>query len=344
MMDTDDVSPRIKISSRTALFIAATCGILLAICLVIYFGISEVWDALATAGWSGMAAILCAYLVSLLLCAWSWRVLLVEKYPQNRIMLFLWARWIRDSVGNLLAIVPGAGEAAGARELTKNGLKVNVAAATTIVDMTAEMLSQLIYTFMGLAFLFAYHPDQPAAWWAAGGLVIATIAVIGFLIAQRNGLFLFLETLPEKLGFTRALEGLSDEGSIHTAIQSIYRERNAVASSIGLHLLGWLSGAVETWLALYFMGYTFSAGDVLSLESLVFALRTAAFVVPWAAGVQEGGYIVVGALFGLGPDVALALSLLKRAKEVIAGAPGLLAWHFAEGKRFWKGRLAETQK
>lgn len=343
MMNAEDISSRIKISPRTALFIAATCGILLAICLVIYFGISEVWDALATAGWSGMAAILCAYLVSLLLCAWSWRVLLVEKYPQNRIMLFLWARWIRDCVGNLLAI-PGAGEAASARELVKSGVKLDVAAATTIVDMTTELLSQLIYTFIGLVLLFAYHPDEPAAWWAAGGLLIATVAVVGFLIAQRNGLFLFLETLPEKLGLTRAWEGQLDSGSIHTAIQNIYREKREVAASAGLHLLGWLAGAAETWLALYFMGNQLSAGDVLSLESLVFALRTAAFVVPWAAGVQEGGYIVVGALFGLGPDVALALSLLKRAKEVIAGAPGLLAWHFAEGKRFWKGRLAESQK
>lgn len=92
------------------------------------------------------------------------------------------------------------------------------------------------------------------------------------------------------------------------------------------------------------MGHQLSAGDVLALESLVFALRTVAFVVPWAAGVQEGGYVVIGALFGLGPDVALALSLLKRAKEIIAGAPGLIAWHFSEGKRFWQGRLAASRK
>ncbi|MET0639520.1 MAG: lysylphosphatidylglycerol synthase domain-containing protein, partial [Hyphomicrobium sp.] len=175
-MSTDDASN--TVGSRTALLIAASIGVLLAVALIVYFGISEVWDALVSAGWRGMAAIMCAYLGSLFFCAWGWRVLLIEKYPQNRGLLFLWARWIRDSVGNLLAIIPGAGEAAGARELTKLGLKVNVAAATTIVDMTTEMLSQLIYTFLGLAFLFAYHPDEPAAWWAAGGLVIATVAVV----------------------------------------------------------------------------------------------------------------------------------------------------------------------
>ncbi len=327
-------------NSRVALFIAAMVGIAVAICLVVYFGISGVWDAIATAGWRGMSAILGAYMLSLFFCAWSWRVLLVESHPTHRGMLFLWARWVRDSIGNLLAIIPGAGEAAGARELSKHGLKVSVAAATTITDMTTEMMSQLIYTFLGLAILFVYHPGEQAAWWAAAGLGIATIAVAGFLIAQKNGLILFLETLPARLGFTRAWDGLSDSESVHAAIQSIYREKGAVGASTFLHLLGWLAGAAETWIALWFMNHALSAGDVLSLESLVFALRTAAFIVPWAAGVQEGGYVVIGALFGLGPDVALALSLLKRAREIISGLPGLLAWHFSEGKRLWQSRLA----
>jgi putative membrane protein len=341
-MISDEVSK--FLGSRTAFFIAATAGILLALCLVIYFGISGVWEALSTAGWRGVAAILCAYLASLAFCAWGWRVLLIERYPLNRGPLFLWARWIRDSIGNLLAIVPGAGEAAGARELSKHGLKGKVATATTIVDMTTEMLSQLIYTFMGLVFLFIYHPDEQVAWWASGGLIIATIGVVGFVIAQKNGLILFLETLPARLGFTRAWEELSESDSIHAEIQSIYRERGVVTASIGLHVLGWLAGAAETWIALWFMNRALSAGDVLSLESLVFALRTVAFVVPWAAGVQEGGYVIVGALFGLGPDVALALSLLKRTREVLAGLPGLVAWHVSEGKRLWQGRLAAFRR
>ncbi len=331
-------------NSRVAFFLAAMAGITFAVCLVLYFGAGGVWDAIATAGWRGMGAIIAAYILSLIFCAWGWRVLLVEKNSAHLGVSFLWARWIRDSIGNLLAIIPGAGEAAGARELTKGGLKVNVAAATTITDMTTEMMSQLIYTFMGLAILFVYHPDEPAAWWAAAGLAIATLAVAGFLVAQNKGLILFLETLPAKLGFTRAWEGLSDADSIHDAIRSIYRDKKAVMKSTVLHVFGWLAGAAETWIALYFMNQALSAGDVLSLESLVFALRTAAFIVPWAAGVQEGGYVVIGALFGLSPDVALALSLLKRARELITGLPGLLAWHFSEGRRIWQDRLAASRK
>lgn len=37
------------------------------------------------------------------------------------------------------------------------------------------------------------------------------------------------------------------------------------------------------------------------------AVRSAGFAVPGALGVQEGGFILVGGLFGVGPDLALAL-------------------------------------
>ena len=55
--------------------------------------------------------------------------------------------------------------------------------------------------------------------------------------------------------------------------------------------------------------------------------------VPGALGAQEGGLIVLCALFGIPPDQALALSLVKRAADVALGLPGLLVWQFAESRR-----------
>jgi hypothetical protein len=52
--------------------------------------------------------------------------------------------------------------------------------------------------------------------------------------------------------------------------------------------------------------------------------------------VQEGGYLLLAPLVGLPPDAALALSLAKRAREILLGAPGLLYWFFS--KRLWRRR------
>ena len=72
----------------------------------------------------------------------------------------------------------------------------------------------------------------------------------------------------------------------------------------------------------------------LILESLASGVRGAAFMVPGALGAQEGGLVLFGALLGLPADLALAVSLTKRVRELALGLPGLVAWQWDEG-RHW---------
>ena len=72
---------------------------------------------------------------------------------------------------------------------------------------------------------------------------------------------------------------------------------------------------------------------MLAIEALVFAVRSIAFVVPGALGVQEGAYLLIAPLFGLDPQAAIALSLLKRARDVTIGLPALVAWQAGEGRK-----------
>lgn len=72
----------------------------------------------------------------------------------------------------------------------------------------------------------------------------------------------------------------------------------------------------------------------LILESLGQAIRSAAFVVPAALGIQEGGYLVLGVSIGIAPETAVALSLVKRVRELGLGLPALLLWQRIEAKQF----------
>jgi len=62
--------------------------------------------------------------------------------------------------------------------------------------------------------------------------------------------------------------------------------------------------------------------------------------VPGALGVQEGGCVVLSAALGIGPETGLALSLIKRVRELVLGVPALLVWHFAEGRHLLRSRAA----
>ena len=74
-------------------------------------------------------------------------------------------------------------------------------------------------------------------------------------------------------------------------------------------------------------------GACLVLESLGQAVRSADFAVPGVMGVQEGGFLAIGALYGLPAEVSLALSLVKRVPDLALGLPGLLGWLVLETTR-----------
>jgi hypothetical protein len=92
----------------------------------------------------------------------------------------------------------------------------------------------------------------------------------------------------------------------------------------------------ELWLAAWLMGFPVGLLEALMLKSLTGALRGAAFPVPAGLGVQEGGYVVLGALAGYPPDIMLGLSLATRVRELLVSLPGLLAWQHVEGRALWQ--------
>jgi len=82
------------------------------------------------------------------------------------------------------------------------------------------------------------------------------------------------------------------------------------------------------------MGLPVTVSEALVIESLVQAVRGAAFAVPSALGAQEAGLIVLCGIFQIPPDQALALSFVKRAADLVIGVPGLVTLQILEGTRF----------
>jgi hypothetical protein len=52
--------------------------------------------------------------------------------------------------------------------------------------------------------------------------------------------------------------------------------------------------------------------------------------------------VLFGALLGLPADLALAVSLTKRVRELALGLPGLAAWQWVEGRRLLSRRASEA--
>ncbi|MEM8925779.1 MAG: lysylphosphatidylglycerol synthase transmembrane domain-containing protein [Actinomycetota bacterium] len=79
---------------------------------------------------------------------------------------------------------------------------------------------------------------------------------------------------------------------------------------------------VEFWLAVFFLGTTITIPEVVIV---VAASRIAMFTpIPAGVGVLEASQLFAMEVIGLSPALGVALSLLVRARDVIAGCTGLL--------------------
>ena len=101
----------------------------------------------------------------------------------------------------------------------------------------------------------------------------------------------------------------------------------------GITDLPWAFGALGAWIAFRLIGLRVELKSVLALESLVCAIRSTAVFIPHALGAQEAAYAVLSPLFGIGAEFGLAVSVLKRARDLALGIPILLIWQAIEGRR-----------
>jgi putative membrane protein len=201
-----------------------------------------------------------------------------------------------------------------------------------VIDLTVEIVAQLIYTLLGVALLVIHLGGSSShdglVFSVLAGVGVVVLMVAAFVFVQRRG-FAPLERLTMRIAPSAA--GQSAE--VARVIGLAYRQPARLCAGLAVHLGCWVASALGTWLILWLIGRPLPVLSVIAIESLLFAIKNAAFVVPTGLGVQEGAYALLGPLFGLPPEVALALSLIKRGRDIAIGIPVLLTWQVMEGRQ-----------
>jgi putative membrane protein len=319
-----------------SLIVAAFFGFLLVVFLIVKSGAAEVGSAMLVLGWR-LAPITLYHLAPLSFDALSWRRL-VQASSRPSFLDALWIRWIRESINSLLPVAGVGGDIAAARLANKRGVPGAQAAASMVVDITVGTGTQLIFVLAGVTLLAARSNSEASA--EVARVVLVGVAVFGaaiaaFVLVQHNSMFGLVVRLARRVAPEKWLSGFAAHASaIDAAVTDTYGRRLDLLLAGVLRLVGWAAGAGETWLVMVFLGRPLSLTDAFILESLSSGVRAAAFMVPGALGALEVGIVAFGALFGLPADMALAISLSKRVRELALGLPGLVAWQWTEGRQF----------
>ena len=318
----------------------AAVGVLAAVLLVLHSDTSALGHALGGVGGLGLAAVAAVNFVPIALCAAAWRGLLPGKLG---LPVFLWFRYTRDAASDLLGFIPAAGEFAALRQMARYGVERRIAVAMLIADATIQMIAQLVFTVAGVTILFVISPHGPITRAALVGLLLLAGMLVAFISVQRWGVGRTLTMLARRVLPDALLGSVTTVAEFDALLRNIYADRRRVAVSTTLHIAAWFIGIAEAGLILTLIGAWPGLNAVLVLESLVFALRTTAFFVPGALGVQEASYVLLGSVFGLAPETMLALALVKRARELAVGVPVLIVGQALSAIRpFALNRLAPT--
>jgi glycosyltransferase 2 family protein len=310
--------------------IALAAGVVAAVYLVWAIGFGAVFAAIARAGFGGLA-LLCLYaLLVFAALALAWYFLMPPAHRRT-ITDFYIARLVRDSIAEISPFSPVGGMVAAARLMILKGMNSGYAAASVTADATTEAMAQVAFLAFGLGWgITRFSHIQGAdslTHWMVAVLLLAVPGIALLVFLQRRGAA-FAERMAGRF-FPQIREGLS----FRSAIEALYDSKTRLAISAAFHLLAWIGGGVGTFIAFRLVGGNISLLNAVALEALLSTLRSLAAPVPAAIGVQEWSYALLAKLFGLPEEMGVAVSLLKRAREIVLGVPALLYWQATEGRK-----------
>jgi putative membrane protein len=318
---------------RIAAYIGGLLGLALLVTLVVRADITAIFLMLGAVG--GQLLWLIPYrALFYFLYANGWLVLLAPYDRPRRVRLgyLFWVTSVRDAIDRLLPVASVGGSIVGVRLMRWRGLDAASVSASVIVEILLTLIASYLFTFVGLFLL----SDFGTAGHEYRRLLLAF--VLSLPVPIITALLLRYGSVFERM--QRLLRPFVRESAMSAAAVSLDRElraclhRGRALLAVGTLQFGALiSSTFEIWFALRLFGHPVSVKSALILESLTQAVRHLAFVIPAGLGVQEASLVIFGHVLGVSSELALAVSMAKRMREVLCGLPSLLSWQWLEGRR-----------
>jgi glycosyltransferase 2 family protein len=315
--------------------IVAALGLGFGLYLIAYVGFGAVASAAVQVGTAGFL-LLCIYVLALFpLLGLAWFAVLPSASGAP-FWVCVWARMVREAASDVLPFSQLGGLVLGARAAVLHRVGAAWAFASTVADLTAELLAQIVYVALGIAILVTHAPHTAFA------VSITRYSTIALVLAVAGGAILlalqrFGHDLTERLARRLLPSAVVQARAVSHALDAIYASPGRIAASAALHLAAWVASAVGTYIAFRLIGVHIDLASVIAIESLVGAVRSVAVLVPNGLGVQEAAYALLAPLFGVRASAGLAISLLKRARDIAVGVPILALSQVTEGRRLLAG-------
>ena len=243
----------------------------------------------------------------------------------------LWVTMVREAVDRLLPVASVGGSVIGVRLIRWRGLATIPVSATVIVEILLTLFA--LYLFGALATLILLSADTGVSHRQVVAVLVASLPIpVGSLAVVAIRLRVpAAAALPQTDGRThRGAEAAAVAGYCPARLSRAACTLLIAAGA--LQFVALVSAAFEIWWALRLFDHPVSVASSVMLEGLTQAVRHLAFIVPAGLGVQEAALVLFGHALGISAELALAVSAVKRMREVLCGVPPLLSWQWLEAR------------
>ncbi|MDA0305952.1 MAG: flippase-like domain-containing protein [Proteobacteria bacterium] len=325
-------------------YIGLVIGLAVMTGLIVWQGVSEVFELILSSGWPILLVAL-VWIPTPVLGAITWR-LLFEPGKEPGFKDVFMALWIGRAINTLLPVASIGGEVVKARMLILWGHSKPEASASVVVDKTIQVFGVIIWGLIGVALLVHYSVEQELIAYVITGFAVLGAGVAGFVFAQKAGLARVMVNSAHKITKADYFENLKDGAErVDACVRNTYARHGRFALALFWRCLALVLQTAEVWVAAYILGHPITIMEAMFLKAMTSTISDIAFIIPNAYGIQEGAFVVFGAIIGLPADLMLAISLAIRIRELFVDVPGLVIWQHAEGHHFFQKRqLSATEK
>ena len=302
---------------RPGLFVA---GVLLVGYLVMQIGSQPIVEALSRLAWWQFALLCLPYAVIMAVDTLGWRYAFARDGAP--FFTLLGARIAGDALNLVTAVASVGGEAIKAW-LVRRHVSYEESVPSLIVAKTTSTVGQVLFLLFGVMIAeLALDLDARLVRGMLWLLAIEGLAVGGFVLVQCTGVIARAGRLTGLLGVRRG-PGFAER--LDDSLRNFYRtQRRRLLLSTGFHFAGWVLGGVEVFLMLYALKVPLSLLTAVVVEAFGAGVRFASFLVPANIGVMEGANAGAFAALGVGAGAGLAFSLVRRARQAVWVALGLV--------------------
>ncbi len=312
---------------KTVIICIALVGLALATGAVIWLGAGQIFHAIVKIGWPGLFYVIIWQLLVYILLGLAWWIVC----PGSGVLVLIWGRLVREGGVTCLPFSELGGLVFGARAVMLGGVVFARAAASSILDLICEGIGLVPFLGFGLVMLLT----RPAH----GLLILLMVLGLGLLlfggvtaILLRHRIGKLIRNGAAKLSKSWFKHAPEKTDEIEHDLDTLFQRYTRVAGGSCVHVLSWFGGGGNTWIIYHLLGARPSVLDALAIESILSGVLAVGFLFPAGLGVQELTYAGIGRIFGIPASLSLALSLIRRARDISIGTPSLLLWQALEAR------------